>query len=62
MILIGAVGHFLAYGVSSFQSPAAWGVFLGMLACALALAANAMLNPTDRKAAKTETADTPVQA
>ena len=62
LILIGAVGHFLAYGVSSFQSPAAWGVFLGMLACALALAANAMLNPTDRKAAKTETADTPVQA
>ncbi|WP_375548716.1 PepSY-associated TM helix domain-containing protein [Oceanicaulis alexandrii] len=62
LILIGAVAHFLAYGVSGYQSPAAWGVFLGMLACALAMGANAMLSPTDRKAAKTETADTPVQA
>ncbi|WP_440959423.1 PepSY domain-containing protein [Oceanicaulis sp. LC35] len=44
LIVIGASAHFLAYGVEGYQSPAAWGVFLGMIASALVLAGNALIN------------------
>ncbi|WP_421859556.1 PepSY-associated TM helix domain-containing protein [Oceanicaulis sp.] len=62
LILVGALAHFGAYGVSGFQSPAAWGVLAGLIVSALVLGANAMLSPKDRKAGKPASADTPVQA
>lgn len=46
LILIGASAHLLAYGVSGYQSPAAWGVFAGMLLSALVLGADVVRKKT----------------
>ena len=45
LIGIGASAHFLAYGVSGYQSPAAWGVFAGMMLSALVLTGDALRHP-----------------
>ena len=62
LILIGAGAHFLAYGVSGYQSPAAWGVFAGLIASALALGVNALTASTPLRAPKPAPADPQVQA
>jgi uncharacterized iron-regulated membrane protein len=54
LILIGASAHFLAYSVSGYQSPAAWGVFAGMILSALILGGDALL----RRSAQTPDKET----
>ena len=45
LLLIGASAHFLAYGASGYQNPAAWGVFAGIILSALLLTGDALRQP-----------------